>query len=147
MLTEICAKIKNYFVAHDEDRHFGIFAISGGIITPPFDVPTDYIRIIGSHLNDGVHKLSDNDLVDETEFEGAIWVMSPPKAFLELVSEIETWQEKNGGADSAALSPFNSESFGGYSYSKGTVTTASGAQTAMGWENAFASRLNVWRKI
>ena len=147
MLTEICAKLRNYFVTHDEDMHFGVFAISGGIITPPLDIPTDYIRIIGSHLNDGVHKLSDNDLVDEAKFEGAIWVMSPPKAFLGLVSEIEAWQEKNGSAGSEAMSPFNSESFGGYSYSKGYSGSSTGSGNFSSWEDAFSRRLNAWRKI
>ena len=146
MLTEICAKIRNYFT-YDEDKHFGVFAINGGIITPPIDISTDYIRIVGSHLNDGVHKVSDNDLVDEAKFEGAVWVMSPPKAFLDLVSEIEAWQTKNGGVDSSAMSPFSSESFGGYSYSKGYGGNAEGSGTFSGWDSAFASRLNVWRKI
>ena len=145
MLTEISADIKKYFT-YEKDKHIGDFAIVNGMLVPPFDIPTDYIRIVGSHLNDGVHKLSDADLVDEPLFHGAIWVMSPPAAFLQLAAEISEWQAKNGALDSAAMSPFNSESFGGYSYSKSGGGSA-GVSTGANWKSAFASRLNVYRRI
>lgn len=146
MLTEICAEIKNYFTFKD-DKHFGDFAIVDGHIEPLFDFPTDYIRIVGSHLNDGVHKISDADLVDEGKFHGAIWIMSPPKAFLDLAKEIEDWQALYGKADSQAMSPFNSESFGGYSYSKSAGTGAAGIGAASTWQSAYATRLNAYRRI
>ena len=147
MLTEVCAEIKNYFT-YAGDKHFGDFAIVDGHITPSFDFPTDYIRIVGSHLNDGVHKLSDNDLVDEDTFHGAIWIMSPPAAFLALVGEIETWQEMHGKADSAAMSPYQSESFGGYSYSKASGgSSESGASSVPTWKSVYASRLKMYRRI
>lgn len=147
MLTEICAEIKNYFT-YENDKHIGDFSIVEGLIVPSFDISTDYIRIVGSHLNDGVHKLSDADLVDEGEFHGAVWVMSPPKAFLELVKEIEDWQAKNGALDSPAMSPFNSESFGGYSYSKSGGSASGGSSSAgASWQAAFATRLTMYRRI
>ena len=118
-----------------------------GLITPSFDIPTDYIRIVGSHKNDGVHKLSDADLVDEGTFKGAIWVMSPPKAFLDLAAEIAAWQEKNGGIDSQAMSPYNSESFGGYSYSKSGGGAGGNSAGSADWAGAYAKRLNIYRKI
>lgn len=149
MLTEICANIKNYFT-YEKDKHIGDFAIVDGQITPSFDIPTDYIRIVGSHLNDGVHKRGDNgfELQDETEFHGAVWVMSPPKAFLDLAAEIADWQDKNGGVNSQAMSPFNSESFGGYSYSKSGGNAAGGSSSGgASWQNAYATRLNAYRRI
>lgn len=147
MLTEICAEIKNYFT-YENDKHIGDFSIIEGLIVPSFDIPTDYIRIVGSHLNDGVHKLSDADLVDEGEFHGSVWVMSPPKAFLELVKEIEDWQAKNGALDSPAMSPFNSESFGGYAYSKSGGNASGGSSSAgASWQAAFATRLTMYRRI
>ena len=148
MLTEICAEIKNYF-SYECDRHIGDFAIVDGHITPSFDIPTDYIRIVGSHLNDGVHKISDNDLVDEGNFHGAVWIMSPPKDFLSLADEIASWQEMYGGVGSTAMSPFQSESFGGYSYSKasGSNSSASGASSAPTWQSQYASRLKIYRRI
>ena len=53
---------------------------------------------------------------------------------------------ENGGADSAAMSPYMSESFGGYSYSKGASNTASGGSVVT-WQDAFKTRLAPWRKI
>ena len=147
MLSEVCAEIKNYFTYQD-DKHIGDFAIVDGHITPSIDLPTDYVHIVGSHKNDGVHKLSDNDLVDEAQFHGAIWIMSPPDAFLALVGEIETWQEINGKADSVAMGPFQSESFGGYSYSKASGgSSASGASSVPTWASVYAKRLNQYRRI
>ncbi len=147
MLNEVCANIKNYFT-YEKDKHIGDFAIVNGIITPSFDIQTDYIRIVGSHLNDGVHERGENgfDLVDEPEFHGGIWVMSVPKDFLQLVSDISDWQKKYGNVDSQAMSPFYSESFGGYSYSK-SAGSVSGAGSATTWQALFASRLNMYRRI
>lgn len=146
MLDLICAEIRNYFT-FEGDKHFGDFAITDGVIAPSVDIETDYIRIVGSHLNDGVHKVSDADLVDEGTFHGAIWVMSPPKAFLELVSEIEAWQAKYGGVDSENMSPFQSESFGGYSYSKGAGSTSSAGSSVPTWQSVYASQLRAYRRI
>ncbi len=148
MLTEICANIRNYFT-WEKDKHIGDFAIVDGQITPSFDIPTDYIRIVGSHLNDGVKKRGTDGtfgLEDEAEFHGGIWVMSPPKDFLALAVEIEDWQKKNGNVDSQAMSPYNSESFGGYSYSK-SGGGANGGAGGASWQNAYATRLNAYRRI
>lgn len=145
MLSEVCAEIKNYFT-HEGDRHIGDFAIVDGVITPSFDIPTDYIRIVGSHKNDGVHKVSDHDLVDEAEFHGAVWVMSPPKDFLALVKDIDDWQKKNGDVDSLAMSPFYSENFGGYSYSK-SAGSVSGSGASTTWQSTYANRLNIYRRV
>lgn len=147
MITEICAEIKNYF-AFESDRHIGDFAIIDGKIVPSFDFPTDYIRIVGSHLNDGVHKISDNDLTDENTFHGAIWVMSPPNHFIALCEEIASWQESNGSANSQNMSPYQSESFGGYSYSKASGGKSdSGASSPASWKSQYAPRLSIYRKI
>ena len=149
MLTEICAEIKNYFT-YAKDRHVGDFAIVDGAIVPSIDFSTDYIRIIGSHLNNGVHKLSDESdvLVDEPTFHGAVWIMSPPKDFLDLVAKIEAWQAKYGAIDSEAMSPFQSESFGGYSYSKASGGgSTSGKSSVPTWKSVYASRLNIYRRI
>ncbi len=149
MLNEICAEIKNYFT-FETDKHFGDFEIIDGRLTPSFDVSTDYIRIVGSHKNDGVHKRGADgfELIDEGKFHGAVWVMSPTADFLGLVAEIEQWETKYGGVDSVSMSPFQSESFGGYSYSKASGgTDGSGATIAPSWRNAFSKRLNIYRKI
>ena len=74
--------------------------------------------------------------------------MSPTSAFLELVAEIEAWQAKNGGVDSNAMSPYQSESFGGYSYSKsGGGSSDGGASSVPTWQSTYASRLKAYRRI
>lgn len=145
MLTEICAEIRNYF-CKDEDKVFGDFAVSDGVLTPSVGLAENqYYRIVGSVFNDGVHASSDA-LTDEGTFSGAVWKMRVPAGFLELVEDIMAWQDKNGAVDSAAMSPYNSESFGGYSYTKGSSGSASDGIGAS-WRSAFASRLNIYRKI
>lgn len=142
VLDEVCAEIRNYFT-EDEDKHIGKFTIEDGVLSPlPDFTQTTLIRISGSRYNDGVH-YSNEPLVDET-FKGGVWIMSPPPAFLELVKEIEVWQKKNGDADSAAMSPFQSESFGGYSYSK--PSTSAGDAKSVTWQTAYANRLKLYRK-
>lgn len=144
MLGEVCAEVKNYFVL-DNDKHVGDWKIENNIITPPLNFPTNYIRIIGSRLNDGVFEVDEMHLVDE-EFHGTICVMSPPMDFLSLVNEIKSWQEVNGAADSIAMSPFNSESFGGYSYIK-SGSGSVGASSVPTWQSVYANRLNRYRRI
>lgn len=153
MLGLICAEIRNFFT-YDSDKHIGDYAIIDGVITPSFDFKTDYIRIIGSRKNDGVYKVSDltdpehNPLVDESEFHGAVWEMSVPRDFVALCDEISDWQSKYGTVDSAAMSPYQSESFGGYSYTKAIGYDKSGkSEVYPSWSSVFSSRLNVYRKI
>ena len=147
MLTEICAEIKNYF-CYNKDKHTGKFKIEDGKLIPRLDFVTDYFAVFGSRKNNGVHKVLDDDLVDEEEFTGSVWIMSPPEAFLALAEEIADWQKVNGAADSAALSPFYSESFGGYSYTKSAGSTSkAGNSAAASWQDAYASRLNLYRRV
>lgn len=141
MLSEICAEIKNYF-AYDEDKHFGTFKIQGGHIIPPINFKTEYFRIAGSRKNDGVHKTTDT--LNDEEFRGSVWEMSIPQDFLDLAKKIDDWNKVNGQADSVAMSPFNSESFGGYSYSKSGGYASDSGQ---GWSKAFASELRRYRKV
>ena len=148
MIGEICAEIKNFFT-WESDKYIGDFTISDSTISPSFDLSTDYIRIVGSRLNDGVHKKKNGafQLVDES-FHGGIWIMSPPADFLALVAEIEAWQAKYGGVSSENMSPFQSESFGGYSYSKSSGGSASGSGSSVPtWQSTYKSRLNVYRRI
>lgn len=120
--------------------HLGSFKIEGGHINVSL-LNGQYFRIVGSVFNDGVHRYTDDlELVDE-EFEGAVWALAIPRCVLELAKEIKEWNEKNGAA---AAGPYQSESFGGYSYTKATDSVTGGAVT---WETAFRSRLAEWRKI
>lgn len=146
MIQAICSEIKNFFTS-DCDRLIGDWTIEGGNFVPPIDFPSDYIRIVGSRKNDGVYKVSEiteGTFTDE-RFHGAVWFMCPPKDFLNLVEEIEQWNAKNGSPDSAAMSPFTSESFGGYSYSKSSGGSE-GGKNPNSWQCVYASRLNQYRR-
>jgi len=110
-----------------------------------------WYRIEGSYLNDGLHKHPADDLTDET-FSGTITKIAIPRPLLYIVQEIEDWLELGKDAREKALaSPYQSESFDGYSYSlRGDLTanSASGGSTGLsGWQAEFASRLNPWRKM
>ena len=138
MLTEICAELRNYFEVPN-GRHFGKFEISGGSITPlDFLQEGQYFRIVGSVFNDGVYQYPATSLTDEV-FEGAVWAMALPPSLIALTAEIEEYNKSDAGK----ASPYTAESFGGYSYTK--ATDENGAP--IGWQKAFASRLNKWRKL
>lgn len=147
MLTELCKELNNWFV---KDRIFNRFKIEDGSLSDSSDILQDnqYFRIVGSVFNDGVHRHPATDLKDE-EFEGAIWAMAVPPSVIALANRIQDWQNKYGGVESQAMSPFQSESFGGYSYTKKSGSgSSSGANTKLGtWQGAFAAELNKWRKI
>ena len=98
---------------------------------------------MGSVFNDGVYQNTDLlELTDET-FTGAIWLMAIPKYVIDLASEISEWITKYNDTIS---SPFQSESFGGYSYTKANGGSDSGSSVPT-WQSVFTSQLNVWRKI
>lgn len=139
MLEQILRELKNYFI---REVWVGTFTISDGAIDLDFLQKDQYFRIAGSVFNDGVHKYPAEGLADET-FSGEVWAMAVPPAVIALSEEIETWCEEN---KEALNSPFVSESFGGYSYSKGTGGASSGFSAPITWKEAFASRLNPWRK-
>lgn len=136
MLEQILRHLNNWFPV---EKHAGAFAVEDGTLALPFLRPGQYFRVIGSVFNDGLHQYPDNTMTNET-FTGSVWALAIPKAALDLAEDIAKWQEKNGDA---AASPFTSESFGGYSYSKGSASNAGGV---VSWQSAFKSRLSVWRR-
>lgn len=143
MLTELCAELKNYFLRdREEDIHCGEYTISGGSIDLPFLLDGQYFRIVGSVLNDGVYQYPARDLADEV-FTGAVWAMAIPPSIVALSAEIDEWNAKN--ADALA-SPYQAESFGGYSYTKAT-TGGVGTNGAFTWRDQFASSLSKWRRL
>lgn len=152
MLTELCEYLKNWDFHKRAVIHSGSFTIENGVLLGINNIAQDgqYFRIVGSVFNDGVYKnpVKAGELSDET-FVGAVWAMAVPKEVVKLAEDIAEWQAKYGGVNSAAMSPFQSESFKGYSYSKGS-TARSNSQDGSGtptWQSVFAARLNKWRKI
>lgn len=146
MLNELCLELKNWF-DREQPKLFGNFTISNNQLDKKVtDIlqQNQYFRIIGSVFNDGVYCFnSELELTDES-FYGAIWLMAVPKEIIELSEEIDKWNSKYSDT---AESPYSSESFGGYSYSKSQAYASTGGSTQPSWQSAFAKRLNKWRKI
>ena len=146
MLNEICQELRNWF-DRGQPRLHGAFEISGGkIVDTDFTSiiqPNQYFRIIGSVFNDGVYKYTNELVLNDEIFVGSVWLMAIPKEVVDLASEISTWIEKNSDA---ITSPYQSESFGGYSYTKASAGSNSNSSGPT-WQSIFASRLNMWRKI
>lgn len=136
MLDEILAEIRNYFVVK---VHSGDFEVIGGRLSPlDFLQNGQYFRIVGSVMNDGVYRYPYSGLTDET-FSGEIWALAVPPTLIALAADIEEYEKKA----KETVSPYSSESFGGYSYTKATDSNGS----PLSWEKVFAKRLNKWRKI
>ena len=149
MLERVMDFIHNYFV---KDVYYGTFVIRGGELDVNFLMNNQYFKIVGSTFNDGVHQYisvvregsTNEPLIDET-FTGQVWAMAVPPTFIALVGQIEAWVNKYG---EQVLSPFSSESFGGYSYTKAQGNRSDGSTpTNVNWQDVFRSSLNHWRKI
>lgn len=132
MIDAICASLRNYFVVEIVD---GEYTVNDGEITLPFLAAGQFFRVVGSVFCDGVYRCGDKLPADET-FDGAIWALAIPPTLEELAAEIEEWKQKNA---EVINSPYQSESFGGYSYTKGSDSAS--------WHGVFAKRLNRWRKL
>lgn len=162
MLTQICQYLRNWFdktpSGADLPKYYGLFKVEGGALTfsdgttlPLVD--GQYYRLMGSRFSDGVRIWGDvsDILADEPAFSGAVWDMRVPPEIVDLAAEVEAWSAKYAGADSAAMSPYTSESFGpgGYSYSKSSGASADGvgATVSGSWQSAFAAQLSSWRKV
>ena len=147
MLSELCKELNNWF-NYNQPKYFGDFVISDGALTKDYGLQEgQYYRIVGSLFNDGVHKHGEEELTDEM-FNGALWAMAVPNDVIALAAEIDAWKEKYQSLDSPSMSPYNSESFGGYSYTKSSGASSSGNVDLSGtWQGTFADRLNHWRKI
>ena len=149
MLTELCAELRNYFVRDEKnDIIRGQFIISGNTIGSISTIQKgQYFRIVGSVFNDGVWQWDADGiegLVDET-FDGAVWLMSVPPAVIDLSNEIDGWVAANKDVTN---SPYQSESFGGYTYSlKSGGGSSSGGSNGATWQNIFSDRLKPYRRL
>lgn len=138
-LTELCKELNNWF---DVDRKFGTFTIENGKLKDDVGLQENqYFRIVGSVFNDGVY-VANEELHQDEVFDGAIWAMAVPREVIALLAKITDWESKYGDA---ILSPYSSESFGGYSYSRGNYSSGNGGLN--GFKEAFADELSKWRKV
>lgn len=138
MLEELLRALRNWFV---RDKATGRIRVEGGALVPPEGLALadgQYIRVTGSVFNDGLHRWPCTGMTDE-EFVGTVWALAVPRAVLDLADEIEAWQTEHA---EELGSPYASESFGGYSY-----TRVGGDGSPITWRQQFKARLDPWRKL
>ena len=136
MLYIILRHIRNFFPGKARDGYFEIE--NGKVDLSLFVKEGQYILIEDSDLNNGVYKYDQDLILKDEKFVGRITALKIPDDFLKLTEEIEEYI--NSGKDN---SPYTSESFGGYSYSR--AQSASGGVAT--WKDVFRSRLDAWRKL
>lgn len=138
MLEQVLTYIHNRFEC---GLASGTFTVEGGELeTPALD--GQYVWIEGSVFNDGLHKAPLEGLRDET-FNGTVYLLAIPSAVIDIAEEISDWQTRHADILDG---PYQSESFGGYSYSKET-SSGGGDASHNGWRAHFGARLIPWRKL
>jgi hypothetical protein len=143
MLEQILRSIKDYFIKEVWSGHF--YIVDGNLADVDFLKEGQYFKIYGSDLNDGVYQYPATDLKDE-DFNGEVWALKIPKEIIDIANEKEAWLAKYGDA---VNSPFNSESFAGYAYTKKSSASGTSSNGGSGAASGttFDERLNQWRKI
>lgn len=142
MLGAVLACINNRFAGEPVRGRWSVSTAGEIVPASGQDLPLasgQWCVIAGSALNDGLHQCGAGGLSPE-DFDGTVTPLRIPRDLLDLVGEIEAWQDAHG----AAAGPYASESFGGYSYSRATDPATGMPMT---WEAAFRSRLSRWRKL
>lgn len=133
MLEDLLATMNNWF---EREILRGTFEVSGGTFDPPGAAEGQWVRVVGSVFNDGLHRLPASGMHDEV-FTGEVWLLAVPSAVEELGEEISEWVSKHPETDLV------SESFDGYSYTRASTPSGSPA----GWRSAFRDSIRRWAKI
>ena len=139
VLTGLCYLTDEYGrpIVLGDDRLY-VDTRRNGVRYEEFLRPGQYYRARGSVFNDGVHCYGDTeDLLLDERFHGSVQPMAVPAGVRELAEQIQAWCREN---QAVLDSPYQSESFGGYRYERG-----SGAGDT--WKERFADRLAPWRHI
>ena len=131
MLETLLDVLHNWFVIPGAGR-FGEFEVVSSTLNLDFVADGQYYRVEGSVFNDGLHQHPATNMMDET-FVGTIVPLAIPRAVIDLAEKIESWKANNPETDKV------SESFGGYSYSRGNGES--------GWKTAFAAEIHRWKKV
>ena len=113
----------------------GAWTLAEGRMAPAIDAqPGDWIAVSGSMRNNGVFQLNEEGRIPgatDESFYGSVWRLAPPADFLRLCEEIAAYDQAH------PASTVTAERFGQYS-----ATHAPG-----GWEAAFSTRLNGFRRM
>lgn len=144
MLEEILKIINNYFYVTGEKGSYNIqnnkLTVKGKYIQG------QYIKIEGSIMNNGVHKVlevSDNQITLEEaineEFDGVIYGLAIPRDIIRLEAKVKEFEECSANRRSVIVS----DSTGAYSRTKATDKNGN-VQT---WIGVFANDLRPYRKL
>lgn len=137
-VEEVMRFCNNFFETGYLDGDFRID--HGNFVDMGYPIPVDsYLAISGSAFNDGVHYMERLHQLTDEEFKGRVWLLAPPLSFISLCEQIAAYDEKN------PTGAMVSESFGGYSYSRGAGSQTTG--TASPWQQAFAISLRPYRRM
>lgn len=150
MIDLIMTQINNHFARSVESQTYEIVADGiQGSFSEKY-VVGQYIWIRHSFINDGVYKISavsstkltvEETLTAENTGETIeVYGLVPPKAFLNLVSDIETYVN----AQSVTALGVKSESQGNRSVSYGSGASGSGGNA---WQSVFSQSLNQYRRM
>lgn len=132
-MAAVMRRVRNFF---ERECIEDTFTITGGVLEPVPDAP--YIAISGSAWHDGVFPAGPLPEPGHDEaFDGKVWGLHPPDDFIALCDEINAYNDKN------PIGAPQSESFGAYSYTRGSTGSAAGN----GWEAAFAGQLLPFRRM
>lgn len=143
ILTAICGELNNWFYSPTERGCVGYFTISNGMLplTDRIRVKEGQcVRIKGSTFNEGIHVYPVYDLQDET-FYGAVTPLDIPPEVMRVAVAL---QESEAESGFASTSPYTSESFGGYSYTRATDSSGVPLDAL---RLAVNQRLEKWRKM
>lgn len=137
-VAAVMRQCRNYFETGYMD---GTFRITGNALQGV--VGARWVYISGSTLHDGVWELADGYLtgrdvagLEDEEFVGRVWLLSPPPEFLALCKTIREYEEKN------PVGALAQERFGEYSYMR-NMSVGQGA----GWESMFSAALAPYRHM
>ena len=150
-IFRVCSYLRNWF-DRNQPHYSGTVTITNGELSETYGLKAgQYFRIADSSTNDGVYKYPVTTLNDET-YNGSIIGMSIPLPVLDVMKKIEAWESEYRSLSTrdgrATMSPYNSESFGGYSYSKSSGGAGDSTKDKSGtWQGAFGAELQPWRKM
>ena len=147
MLEEVMRYVNNRFDRDPRGDRYGSasghFAVEGGSMDVEGLKDGQWFWVEGSTLNDGLHMYPPTDMRDE-EFDGTVVFLVVPRSFEDLGAEISAWCERNADAIGG---PYQSESFGGYSYTMASSGSQGNEMPAAAWQSHFGARLRPYRKL
>ena len=158
MLEDVINYLHNPFTQNEYGlpihMESGKFEITDdNMLSLPFMLDGQRFVIRGSVLNDGVYTYHESGIMNDDdddwaglraeEFYGVIYAMAVPPAVIAISAEIKEWVAKYA---TIVNSPYQSESFGGYSYTKANGAGGSGNGGSVSWQEVFGRRLKTWRK-